>query len=127
MLRLLLIEPSATVAIPIQALLEQNQFTVDVIETIAEARACDLTRYALLVIDVHRDNREALDFVQWLHRKESHLLGRVVVMSAGDADALTRELDALGVCDVVPKPINAEEIVRAVFECLEKNPIQSVQ
>jgi len=46
----------------------------------------------------------------------------VVVMSAHEGEPLTRELERLGVCDIVPKPINAQEILRAVFECLEPSP-----
>lgn len=125
MVRLLLIEPSETVAAPIRALLEQNDFTVEVVPTIAEARAGDLTRFALLVVDVRRADRDGLGFVQWLHREESHMVGRVVVISADDG--VEDELIALGVCDLVPKPVNAQEILRAVFECLEKNPVLSVQ
>lgn len=123
--RLLLIEPSESTAVPIRALLEQNGFTVDIAQSIADAR--DLTRYALLVVDVRRDDHDGLRFVQQLHRDESHLVGRIVVISADDSKALEQDLAALGVCDVVPKPVNAEEILRAVFECLEKNPVGTVQ
>lgn len=119
--RLLLIEPSETTAIPIRALLEQNGFTVDVVHGIAEAR--ELSSYALLVVDVRRGDHDGLRFVQRLHREKSHLVGRIVVISADDGDALAEELSAVDVCDIVPKPVNAEEILRAVFECLEKNPV----
>ena len=93
----------------------------------AEARTRDLANYSLLVVDVHRNDREGLEFVHWLHHEHSHLVGRVVVISADDADALAHELDAMGVCDIVPKPVNAQEILRAVFECLEKNPVMAIQ
>ena len=122
--QLLLIEPSKTIAAPIRALLEQNQFLVDVIEDIADARARDLSGYAALIVDVRQDD---LQFVQWLHQNHSHLIGRVVVISADDHAMLVRELEQLGVCDVVPKPVNAEEILRAVFECLELSPGFAVQ
>jgi DNA-binding response OmpR family regulator len=125
--RLLLIEPSATTAAPIRALLEHNQYQVEVVSTIAEARARDLTRFAVLIVDVRREDRDGLVFVQWLHQVHSHLAGRVVVISADDSKALEQDLTALGVCDVVPKPVNAEEILRAVMECLGKNPALAVQ
>lgn len=125
--RLLLVEPSASVAAPIRGLLEQNHFLVDVAESVSEARSRDLDSAALLIVDVRRDDREGLSFVQWLHREESHLVGRVVVISADDSETLQRDLEALGVCDVIPKPVNAEEILRAVYECLEKNPALAVQ
>ncbi len=125
--RLLLIEPSASTSAPIKAFLEQNNFAVDVLTTTAEARECDFTRYAVLIVDLQRTEREGLIFVQWLHQVHSELVGRVVVISADDADALAADLSELDVCDVVPKPINAQEILRAVLECLEKSPAFSVQ
>jgi DNA-binding response OmpR family regulator len=121
---LLLIEPSESTATPIRALLEQNDFLVDVVHSVAEAR--DLSKYALLVVDMRRGDHEGMQFVQRLHREESHLVGRIVVISADDGHLLEQELHALDVCDVVPKPVNAEEILRAVFECLEKNPAGAV-
>lgn len=117
--RLLLIEPSQSTAAPIRALLEHNAFVVDHVATTAEARAGVLSHYAVLVVDVQGDD---LLFVQWLGQNHSHLIGRVVVISAGAHEPLVEELARLGVCDIVPKPVNAEEIVRAVFECLELSP-----
>lgn len=122
--RLLLVEPSETTAVPIRALLEQNAFVVDRIDSTSEARTRDLSGYAAIIVDVKRDD---LEFVQWLHQTQSHLTGRVVVISADDHQALAEELEHLDVCDIVPKPINAQEILRAVFECLEMNPEFSVQ
>jgi len=124
---LLLIEPVPTVAAPIRAFLEQSEFTVDVVSTTSEAKERDLAAYAVLIVDVRRDDAEGMAFVQWLHRAESQLVGRVVVISADDATAMERDLVALGVCDVVPKPVNAQEILRAVYECLEKNPTYALQ
>ena len=127
MYRLLLIEPIATTAVPIRAFLEQHDFLVDVVGSTAEARECDMSHYAVLIVDLRRDDRESLVFVQWLHQVHSYLVGRVVVISADDADALATDLSELDVCDIVPKPINAQEILRAVLECLEKSPAFSVQ
>ncbi len=125
--RLLLIEPTASTAAPIAAFLAEHDFLVDVVATTAEARDYDFARYAVLIVDLKREEREGLLFVQWLHQVHSQLVGRVVVISADDADALAADLSELDVCDVVPKPINAQEILRAVLECLEKSPAYSVQ
>ena len=125
--RLLLIEPTASTAAPIAAFLAEHDFLVDVVATTAEAREYDFTRYAVLIVDLKREERDGLVFVQWLHQVHSQLVGRVVVISADDADALAADLSELDVCDVVPKPINAQEILRAVLECLEKSPAYSVQ
>jgi DNA-binding response OmpR family regulator len=120
--RLLLVEPSETAALAIRGLLEQNGFVVEVVASATEARERDLASYALLVIDVHRREQDGLRFVHSLHRTHPHFLGRVVIISADDHSELTRELAEIGVCDIVPKPIDAQEILRAVFECLEKTP-----
>lgn len=125
--RLLLIEPSPTTAAPIRAFLEQHDFLVDVTSSTGEAREMDAKPYAVIIVDVRADDREGLLFVQWLHQVHSHLVGRVVVMSAGDGAVIARDLEQLGVCDIVPKPVNAQEILRAVLDCLEKSPAFSVQ
>jgi DNA-binding response OmpR family regulator len=123
----LLVEPVATTAAPIRAFLEENDFLVDVVSSTREARGSEMKPYAVIIVDVRRDDREGLLFVQWLHKEHSFLVGRVVVISADDADALAGDLTELGVCNVVPKPVNAQEILRAVLECLEKSPAFSVQ
>jgi DNA-binding response OmpR family regulator len=120
--RLLLIEPSPAVAAPIRAYLEHHEFTVDVVDELDDARGYDMKRYAVIIVDLRRTDRDSLLFVQWLHQVHSFLLGRVVVMSADESDALAHDLSNLGVCDILPKPINANEILRAVRECLEKSP-----
>ena len=127
MYRLLLIEPSPTTAAPIRAFLEQHDFMVDVVATTREARERAIKPYAVIIVDVRRDDREGLLFVQWLHQVHSELVGRVVVVSGDDGDALAADLAELDVCDIVPKPVNAQEILRAVLDCLEKSPAFAVQ
>jgi DNA-binding NarL/FixJ family response regulator len=120
--RVLIVEPSENVATTLRAVLEEHELAVDVVP---HAQDVDLDRvadYAVLIIDVHRENGAAFALLDRVHRSVAHLAGRIVVMSADDSDAIARELDLLGVCGIVPKPVDAEEIVRAVFECLGKEP-----
>ena len=127
MSRVLVVEAAESIAKPLCALLEQHKFTVDRVERSTEASALDLTKYAALVIDLRLEDRDALALLERLHRDKSHLVGRVVVMTSSVAEEIVAALEAIGVCDVVPKPLNAEEIVRAVLDCLEHSPSFSVQ
>ena len=127
MSRVLVVEPAESIAKPLCALLEQHDFTVDLVADSAQATALDLTVYAALVVDLKLDDATALTLLERLHREQSHLVGRVVVMTSAVAEEVVTALEAIGVCDVVPKPLNAEDIVRAVLDCLEHSPSFSVQ
>jgi FixJ family two-component response regulator len=42
------------------------------------------------------------------------------VVISGDAAAdVTREMKAIGVCDVLPKPVHLDTIIEAIRECLK--------
>ncbi|HEX2834056.1 MAG TPA: response regulator [Thermoanaerobaculia bacterium] len=122
MYRVLLSEPNAAVATAVRVVLEQKSFAVDVVADLAEIRSRNLSPYAALVIDVHREPRHGLDLVEWIYRERAELLPRVIVITGDDADAIREALATTGVCDVVIKPVNATEILRAVIECLENSP-----
>jgi DNA-binding response OmpR family regulator len=127
MSRVLVVETAETIAKPLCALLEQHDFTVDLVADSAQAAALDLTVYAALVVDLKLGDADVLALLERLHREQSHLVGRVVVMTSAVAEEVVAALEAIGVCGVVPKPLNAEEIVRAVLDCLEHSPSFSVQ
>jgi DNA-binding response OmpR family regulator len=127
MSRVLVVEAAESIAKPLCALLEQHEFAVDVVSQSTETSGLDLTRYAALVIDLTLGDGDALALLERLHRDKSHLVGRVVVMTSSVEKEIVTALEAIGVCDVVPKPLNAEEIVRAVLDCLEHSPAFSVQ
>ena len=127
MSKVLVVEAAESIAKPLCALLEQHNFKVDLVAESAQAAALDLTVYAALVVDLKLGDAAALELLKRLHREQSHLVGRVVVMTSAVAEEIVAALEAIGVCDVVPKPLNAEEIVRAVLDCLEHSPSFSVQ
>lgn len=127
MRRVLAVEPAETIAIPLRFLLEEHEFAVDVAASTDEVAALDLSKYAALIIDVKPGSTSTLDLIARLHREQSHLVGRIVAMSSSTAEEVVAALEALGVCDVVPKPLNAEDIVRAVLDCIEHSPQFNVQ
>jgi DNA-binding NtrC family response regulator len=124
---ILMIEPSDSVAAAVTALLEQHELTVERLTTISEVRTRDLDRYGVIVVDVRVEDGEAVSFLESVYRHQSHLTSRIVVVSVDGEPELRIVLEAVDICDIVPKPVNADDIVRAVLECLEPNPVMSVQ
>lgn len=115
-------EPNAAIATALRVVLEENGYAVDVISDPEELRARDLSVYGALVVDVHRAPRTGLDEIEWLYRTRSDLRGRIVVITGDDVNAIQEALETAGVCNIVVKPVSVTEIVRAVQECVERNP-----
>lgn len=126
MYRVLVNEPNAAIATAIRVVLEQNGFAVDIISEADDLRARDLESYAAIVIDAHREGRRGLDIIEWVHRTKGELLARVVVITGDDPEAIRAALRSQEVCEVVIKPVTIPEILRAVQECLEKNPAMAL-
>jgi DNA-binding response OmpR family regulator len=124
--RILLIEESAAIAAPIQALLEQNDFRVDLAADAGEVMDRVDQSYAIIIIDLKLHGASGFTFMQWLHSTRSHLLPRVIVISGEENASLVQRLSEIGICDLVPKPVHAETILRAIWECLEKAPTYSL-
>ena len=78
--------------------------------------------YAIIIVDLKLRTADGFTFMQWLHTTRSHLLARVIVISGDESEALVQRLNEIGICDVVPKPVHAETILRTIWECLEKAP-----
>lgn len=77
----------------------------------------------VFIIDVNPADAEGgLAFLHHLKTSAEHLLPRVVVLSNDAPERISRELFAIGICDIVPKPVRAEDILAAVEECLDKTP-----
>lgn len=124
--RILLIEESEAIAAPIKALLEQNDFRVDLAADATEVMERVDQSYAIIIIDLKLSADSGFTFMQWLHTTRGHLLPRVIVISADESEPLVRRLTEIGICDLVPKPVHAEAILRAIWECLEKAPTYSI-
>jgi DNA-binding response OmpR family regulator len=124
--RILLIEESEAIAAPIKALLEQNDFRVDHAADAGEVMERIDQPYAIIIIDLKLHAASGFTFMQWLHSTRNHLLARVIVISGDGNEALVKRLEEIGICDLVPKPVHAETILRAIWECLEKAPTYSL-
>jgi DNA-binding NtrC family response regulator len=118
--RILLVERDDSVGTPLRAGLELNGFDVETseddegaIERMAEER------FDALVIDVGLSRRGGLVLLEHIGRNVHDFLKRIVVISGDAAADVTREMKAIGVCDVLPKPVHLDTIIEAIRECLK--------
>lgn len=125
--RILLVEAQESVAVPIRALLESNGFRVQIAGDPAEAMTMAEQPFAALIVDLRTDDQPSYTFIEWLKATRAHLLARLIVMSGDEHLPIVAKLEGLGVCGVVPKPVDAEAVLRAVYDCLEKTPTYAVQ
>lgn len=119
--RILLVETDGSVGVPLRAGLELNAFDVESSEDDQGAieRMAEET-FDVVVIDVRLSRRNGLGLLEHIGRTLPDFLTRIVVISGDVAADVTREMKAIGVCDVVPKPVHLDTIVEAIRDCLEK-------
>jgi two-component system, OmpR family, response regulator QseB len=119
--RILLVETDDSVGVPLRAGLELNAFDVESSEDDDGAieRMTEET-FDALVVDVRLSRRSGLGLLEHIGRTLPDFLTRTVVISSDVAADVTREMKAIGVCDVVPKPVHLDTIVEAIRDCLEK-------
>jgi DNA-binding response OmpR family regulator len=125
--RILLVEENPDLAAPICAILERNGFRCDVAADTSEAMERVELPFVVLIVDLKLDAPHALTFIEWLYATRNHVMGRLIVVSSSEQAGLMEKLESIGICDVVPKPIDAELILRAVYDCLEKTPTFALQ
>lgn len=63
-----------------------------------------------------------LRFLRHVHATTPHLAPRIVVISNDPPPSVQRELEVIGVCDIVVKPVHEAEILAAIAECLDRAP-----
>ena len=125
--RVLFVSDHPEVAIAVGAALRNRRFDVRRAANKADAVArLESSDYDVFIIDIDLADAEGgLAFLRHLKTAAEHLMPRVVVISRDAPDRISRELLAIGVCDIVPKPVRAEEILKAVEECLDKSPART--
>ena len=108
----------------IAAMLESNDFRVmrpDESRHAASLLAGE--QVDLLVVEVkaaHDD--DGLRLLRHVHGTAPHLGNRIVAISADPPEHVQRELDAIGICEIVLKPVHEAEILAAVNDCLDRSP-----
>lgn len=121
--RVLFVSDHPEVAVAVGAALSTQHFDVQRASNKADAAArLDAGDYDAFIIDIDLNHDEGgLAFLRYLKMSAEHLLPRVVVISAEAPERVSHELHAIGICDIVPKPVRAEDILAAVEECLDKS------
>ena len=122
--RILFVESTPDIARAISAMLEQHQFEIaraDDDRRAAERLATEHFDVLVVEIKAHPEN-DGLRFLRQLNADTPHLLPRVVAISGDTEPSVRRELEAIGVCDIVLKPVHETEILNAVLECLDRTP-----
>jgi DNA-binding NarL/FixJ family response regulator len=122
--RILFVESTADVASAVTSVLETNQFQV--MRADDDRRAADrlaTDHFDLLVVEVKATPDDpGLRFLRHVNTTAPHLTPRIVVISSDPPPSVQRELDAVGVCGVILKPVHQTEILQAVEECLDRTP-----
>jgi CheY-like chemotaxis protein len=122
--RILFVESTPDVGRAVTSVLETNHFHVmrsDDARRAADRVATD--HFDLLVVEVKAAADDpGLGFLRHVNTTAPHLTPRIVVISGDPPPSVQRELDAIGVCGVLLKPVHQTEILQAVEECLDRTP-----
>jgi CheY-like chemotaxis protein len=121
--RILFVSAHPEVAVAVGAALRARAFDVQRAANKADAAArLESSDYDVLIIDINLADPDAgLAFLRHLKSTAEHFLPRVVAISRDAPEHVSRELLAIGICDIVPKPVRAEDILEAVEQCLDKS------
>ena len=122
--RILFLATTPDVSRAIGAMLETNRFHVTLTDepTHAASRVAD-EHFDVLVVEVKASPEdEGLRFLRHVNDTAPHLGTRIVAISGDPPEHVRRELDAIGICEIVLKPVHEDEILAAVNECLDRTP-----
>jgi len=122
--RILFLATTPDVSRAIAAMLESNDFHVtrgD--ESQHGAALLGAGHFDLLVVEVKASpDDEGLRFLRHVKAAAPQLGGRIVAISGDPTEHVQRELDAIGICEIVLKPVHEDDILAAVNECLDRTP-----
>lgn len=122
--KILFVENTPDVARAVAAILERHQFQVaraDDHRHAADRLAEEHFDVLLVEVKVHPDDG-GFHFLRHVHGSAPHLTPRIVVISNDPSPSVMRELEAIGVCDIILKPVHETEILSAIAECLDRAP-----
>jgi CheY-like chemotaxis protein len=120
--RILFVESTPDIARAVTSVLETNHFQVtraDDDRRAGERLAAE--HFDLLVVEVKASADDVgLRFLRHVNTAAPHLTPRIVVISNDPPPFVQRELDAIGICDMLLKPVHQTDILQAVEECLDR-------
>jgi DNA-binding NarL/FixJ family response regulator len=122
--RILFVESTPDLATAVTSVLETNHF--EVMRADNERRAAERLaagHFDVLVVEVKATADDpGLRFLRHVNTTAPHLTPRIVVISSDPPPPVQRELDAIGICGILLKPVHQTEILKAVEECLDRTP-----
>ena len=122
--RLLFVESTPEIARAVAAMLDRHEF--EVLRADHHRRAAERLqkeRFDLLLVEIKAAAGDpGLEFLRHIRDAAPHYSQRIVVISNDPPPSLQSELDAVGICDMVSKPIHEEEILQAIRDCLDRSP-----
>ena len=115
-------ENTPDVARAVAAILERHQFVVSRAEDpLHAAERVTSEHFDVMIVEIRAaSNDGGLRFLRRVSEASPHLTPRIVVISNDAPADVRRELEAIGVCDVIFKPVHETEILNAIQECLDR-------
>lgn len=122
---ILFLATTADVSRAIGAMLESNGFFVALTDESRHAASLLATgHFDLLVVEVKASPEdEGLRFLRHVHGTTPHLGPRIVAISGEPPQHVQVQLNAIGICEIVLKPVHEDEILAAVIDCLGRTPV----
>jgi DNA-binding response OmpR family regulator len=122
--KILFLATTPEVSRAIGAMLEANHFHVTRSDEPSHAASAIADeQFDLLVVEVKASpDDEGLGFLRHVNATAPQLGSRVIAISGDPTHHVRRELDAIGICEIVLKPVHEDEILAAVNECLDRTP-----
>lgn len=122
--RILFLATTQEVSRAIAAMLESNDFHVTRSDDSRHAASLlAAEHFDLLAVEVKASpDDDGLRFLRHVHGTVPHLGRRTVAISADPPQHVQLQLDAIGICEIVLKPVHEDEILAAVIDCLDRTP-----
>jgi two-component system response regulator RegA len=117
---LLIVEDDPRFADTLATELRDRGFRVETVESLGEVRALDVSQYRYAVVDLRLRRDSGLDVVT--HLKERSPGTRVVVLTGYGSIATAVQATKLGADSYLTKPIDIDEVERALLSDAEDDP-----
>ncbi|HUO84629.1 MAG TPA: response regulator [Thermoanaerobaculia bacterium] len=118
----LLVDDSEETCTLIRAVL-RHDFSVEICSTGLEAiENLRTRRYAAILLDLKMPDGNGFDVLDYLRDHAQELLPRVIIVTAVLGTAPLERARAYGICGIVGKPFDVEELLETVTRCADSGP-----
>jgi len=121
--RILFVENTPDVARAVAAMLEHRFDVARADDHLDAAARIREEHFDVVIVEVKvAPDDGGFRFLQHAKTSAPHLTPRIVAISNDPSPSVIRELEAIGVCDILVKPVHETEILNAIAECLDRSP-----